>query len=97
MKIIADYHTHTIFSNGKNGKRKHAIGTIEENVQEAIKKGLKTIGISDHGYRHLLYGISDHGYRHLLYGLDRDSIFRMREEVDRLNEKYKEIEIRDRV
>lgn len=81
MKIIADYHTHTIFSNGKNGKRKHAIGTIEENVQEAIKKGLKTIGISDHGYRHLLYG------------LDRDSIFRMREEVDRLNEKYKEIEI----
>lgn len=57
MKIIADYHTHTIFSNGKNGKRKHAIGTIEENVQEAIKKGLKTIGISDHGYRHLLYGL----------------------------------------
>ena len=54
MKIIADYHTHTIYSNGKNGKRKHAIGTIEENVQEAIKKGLKTIGISDHSYRHLL-------------------------------------------
>lgn len=81
MKIIADYHTHTIYSNGKNGKRKHAIGTIEENVQEAIKKGLKTIGISDHSYRHLLYG------------LNRDSIFEMREEIDRLNEKYKEIEI----
>ena len=81
MKILADYHTHTIYSNGKNGKRKHAFGTIEENVQEAIKKGLKTIGISDHSYRHLLYG------------LNRDSIFEMREEIDRLNEKYKEIEI----
>ncbi|WP_300277786.1 PHP domain-containing protein [Peptacetobacter sp.] len=81
MKIIADYHTHTIYSNGKSGKRKHAIGTIEENVQEAIKKGLKKIGISDHGYRHLLYG------------LNKESVFKMREEIDILNEKYKEIDI----
>lgn len=44
MKILADYHTHTIYSNGKNGKRKHAFGTIEENVQEAIKKVLKLLG-----------------------------------------------------
>lgn len=81
MRIIADYHTHTIYSNGKNQRVRHAEGTMEENVQEAIKKGLKTIGISDHGYRHFLYGIN------------RDDVSRMREEVDSLKEKYKDIEI----
>ena len=45
MQILADYHTHTKYSHGK--------GTIEENVLEAISKGIKTIGISDHGYKHL--------------------------------------------
>ena len=49
MQILADYHTHTKYSHGK--------GTIEENVLEAISKGIKTIGISDHGYKHLAYGI----------------------------------------
>ena len=38
MQILADYHTHTKYSHGK--------GTIEENVLEAISKGIKTIGIS---------------------------------------------------
>ena len=42
MKILADYHTHTIYSHGK--------GTIEDNVKVAISKGIETIGISDHGY-----------------------------------------------
>ena len=45
MKILADYHTHTIYSHGK--------GTIEDNVKVAILKGIETIGISDHGYGHL--------------------------------------------
>ena len=45
MQILADYHTHTIYSHGK--------GTIEDNVKEAISKGIKTIGISDHGYKHM--------------------------------------------
>ena len=35
MQILADYHTHTKYSHGK--------GTIEENVLEAISKGIKTI------------------------------------------------------
>ena len=69
MKILADYHTHTIYSHGK--------GTIEDNVKVAISKGIETIGISDHGYGHLTYGIK------------RDDILRMREEIDKLNEKYK--------
>ena len=45
MQILADYHTHTVYSHGK--------GTIEDNVKEAISKGIKTIGISDHGYKHM--------------------------------------------
>ena len=35
-----DLHMHTVFSDGKN--------TAEEMVQEAIRKGLDTVGISDH-------------------------------------------------
>jgi putative hydrolase len=73
MKLIADYHTHTKYSHGK--------GTIEENVLVAISKGLKTVGISDHGYKHLTYGIKE------------KSIYLMREEIDRLKEKYDNIEI----
>ena len=69
MKILADYHTHTIYSHGK--------GTIEDNVKVAISKGIETLGISDHSYGHLTYGIK------------KDSIFKMREEIDFLNEKYK--------
>ena len=73
MQILADYHTHTKYSHGK--------GTIEENVLEAISKGIKTIGISDHGYTHLAYGIK------------LNDIYKMREEIDKLNEKYSNIEI----
>ena len=73
MQILADYHTHTKYSHGK--------GTIEENVLEAISKGIKVIGISDHGYKHLAYGIK------------LNDIYKMREEIDKLNEKYSNIEI----
>ena len=72
-KMIADYHTHTIFSHGK--------GTIEDNVDWAIKKGLKEIAISDHGPGHLTYGVKRH------------SIPVMREEIDRLNKLHPEINI----
>lgn len=73
MRIIADYHTHTIYNHGK--------GTIRENVEAAIKQGLKAIGICDHGPGHYLYGVK------------REKIYKMRKEVDRLNREYKEIEI----
>ncbi|MEZ4357527.1 MAG: PHP domain-containing protein [Eubacteriales bacterium] len=52
LKIIADYHTHTIFSHGKN--------TIEENVLAAIDKNLSEIAICDHGPSHIFYGIKRH-------------------------------------
>ena len=50
MKLLADLHTHTVYSHGK--------GTIEENVICAIKKGLKQIAITDHGLAHYAYGIN---------------------------------------
>nr|WP_297574031.1 PHP domain-containing protein [uncultured Peptostreptococcus sp.] len=81
MKILADYHTHTIFSCGNNEKRRHAKGTIEENVLAAIDKGLEIIGISEHGFNHNFYGLS------------RKNAKREREEIDRLNEKYPQIKI----
>lgn len=49
MKILADYHTHTVFSHGK--------GKIEDNVKVAISKGIDKIGISDHSYKHMTYGV----------------------------------------
>ncbi|WFD10823.1 PHP domain-containing protein [Tepidibacter hydrothermalis] len=73
MNIIADYHTHTVYSHGK--------GTIEDNVLEAINKRIKTVGISDHGYKHMSFGIK---YK---------DIKKMREEIDELNEKYSNIDI----
>lgn len=73
MQILADYHTHTIYSHGK--------GTIEDNIKVAISKGIKTIGISDHGFMHMTYGVKV------------DNIYKMREEIDKLKEKYKNLNI----
>lgn len=73
MRVIADYHTHTFYSDGK--------GTMEENIAAAAAVGLKTIGISDHGYAHLGFGMK------------YDRIKYMREEIDKLREKYRNEEI----
>lgn len=47
-RIIADFHTHTRYSDG--------LGSIENNVMAAISKGLKTIAITDHGFNHIKIG-----------------------------------------
>lgn len=52
MKVIKDYHIHSIYS--KNG---HGKSTPEEDVIKALEAGLEEIAISDHGPRHYLYGI----------------------------------------
>lgn len=41
MKALIDLHTHTIVSG-------HAYSTVQENIQAAIKSGLKYLGLSDH-------------------------------------------------
>lgn len=76
LRMIFDLHTHTVYSSHGHGK-----GTIEENVTAARKKGLKRIGISDHGPDHILFGVKEENY------------FRIRQEVERLKLKYKDIEI----
>lgn len=51
-RVVAygDYHTHSVFSDGAN--------TLEENIQQAIKIGLKEYAITDHAFRHRTNGIS---------------------------------------
>lgn len=75
-RMIFDYHTHTIYSCHNHGK-----GTIEENVQAAVKAGLSGVAITDHGPGHRFYGVK------------RSDFFQMRKEVDRLRTVYPEIEI----
>ena len=52
MNFLGDYHTHTIYSRKKFIPYYHAKGTIEENILEAKKVGLKEIAITDHGFNH---------------------------------------------
>ncbi len=54
IRIYADYHTHTTYSDGK--------GSIEDNVRAAVSRGLKILAISDHGPQHLTYGIKRKKY-----------------------------------
>ena len=56
-KLIADYHTHTRYSKGLLVYY-HGKGTIEENVAAAAAKGLREIGITDHGPGHIFYGLN---------------------------------------
>lgn len=72
-RLKYDWHTHTFYS--------HGLGSIEDNVIEARKKGLESIAITDHGPGHFGYGIR------------RKSIPLMREEIERLREKYSDIRI----
>jgi putative hydrolase len=49
MKLYADYHTHTVLSDGA--------GQIEDNVRVASEKGLKQVAITEHGFNHRLFGL----------------------------------------
>ena len=49
INLTADYHTHTPYSHGKN--------TVWENAKAAKSKGLLQVGITDHGFNHILFGL----------------------------------------
>ena len=42
MNIVADLHTHTLACG-------HAYSTLTEVIQEASDKGLKAVGLTEHG------------------------------------------------
>ncbi len=66
--IWGDFHIHTEYSGFG-----HATGSTEEIYAAAKKLGLKQIGFSDHGFRHIYFGTN------------KRKLFKMREEVDKLN------------
>ncbi len=49
MKLTADYHTHTVFSDGK--------ASALENALAGERAGLKEIAITEHGYSHHMRGL----------------------------------------
>lgn len=49
MRLTADYHTHTVYSDGEN--------TFLENFRRAKELGLAEIGCTEHGFSHLFRGL----------------------------------------
>ncbi|NPV79735.1 MAG: PHP domain-containing protein [Firmicutes bacterium] len=72
--IIADFHTHTTYSHGK--------GSVEDNVRAGRERGLRFVGIADHGPANL-FGI---GVK------DLDAYQDIRREAERCNLKYGDVE-----
>lgn len=73
MKLWADLHTHTKYS--------HGIGSIEQNVQAALKKGLDVIGISEHGPCNIAIGTKIKDF------------YNIKNEIEQLKTKYTDIDI----
>jgi putative hydrolase len=63
MRLTADYHTHTVHSHGP--------GSVDDNVEAAISRGLNIIGISDHSVLHPLYGIRQRRVGYYLSCIDK--------------------------
>lgn len=74
MEFYGDYHTHTYYSDGH--------GSIEDSIKAAIKKGLKEVCISDHGF-------SCPNALSLSY----EKFQKQKKEIEELRKKYKEITI----
>lgn len=64
--IWGDYHIHTIYSGGKV----HATNTPEIILQRAKQKGLKQVGICDHGINHFCYGTTPNKIKKLKQSVD---------------------------
>lgn len=73
-KLLYDLHTHTTYSHGK--------GSILDNAKEASRKGLKTLGIADHGPGHKFYGIK------------MSEFSNMREDIKKAKEAFPDLDIK---
>ena len=65
-ELIYDLHTHTTYS--------HGTGSVEDNVREAMNKGLGFIAISDHGPGHMFYGINRNDFIHLKNDIEKMNV-----------------------
>ena len=74
MEFFADYHTHTTYSDGN--------GTVRENVEAALARGLETIAITDHGPGNIGVGVDK-----------PETYLAIKEEVRSLTEEYEKINI----
>lgn len=52
MQLVADWHTHTRYSRHGHGR-----GTIAQNAQAALERGLRQLAITDHGPAQMSYGL----------------------------------------
>ena len=73
-ELLYDLHTHTTYSHGK--------GSVEDNVREAMNKGLGYIAISDHGPGHLFYGIN------------RNDIPFLKNDIEKMNVKFPKLAVK---
>ena len=72
MKLTADYHTHTFFSDGKN--------SALDNARAAEKCGLEAIAITEHGYSHYFRGLKrkeTKEWLEMVHDADRESSVRV--------------------
>lgn len=74
MEFFADYHTHTTYSDGR--------GTVRENVEAALARGLEAVGITDHGPKNISVGVDK-----------PETYLAIKEEIRTLNDKYEKINI----
>ena len=65
-ELLYDLHTHTTYS--------HGTGSVEDNVREAMNKGLGFIAISDHGPGHLFYGINRNDFAYLKNDIEKMNV-----------------------
>lgn len=65
----------------KFSKNNHAKSSLEEIVEEAINKGLEEIAITNHGLGHPFYGIR------------KKHIYKLKNDIEKLNAKYPQINI----
>ena len=77
MEIIADYHTHTLYSHGE--------GRIRDNIEAAIEQGLSEVAIADHGPRS--QSLRPFGVK------KAETLLEIKEKIDEYNEYYDEIDI----
>ena len=55
MNFYGDYHTHTFYSDGRNG--------VSDVADGALSKGLKEVAITDHGFYNRFLSLTPEKYR----------------------------------